>query len=62
MSRGIDEEKAIELSIIGFIEAFREELPLEYAVELSNLLKNNFQKMCKIKKVDGNSRFYSFTR
>jgi Fe-S cluster assembly protein SufB len=39
MSRGIDEEKAIELSIIGFIEVFRKELPLEYAVELNNLLK-----------------------
>lgn len=47
MSRGLDEEKAIELSIIGFIEVFREELPLEYAVELNNLLKNNFQKVCK---------------
>ena len=48
MSRGIDEEKAIELSIIGFIEEFTEELPLEYAVELNNLLKNNFQPLCKI--------------
>lgn len=47
MSRGIDEEKAIELSIIGFIEVFREELPLEYAVELSNLLKNNFKPVCQ---------------
>ncbi len=47
MSRGLDEEKAIELSIIGFIEVFREELPLEYAVELSNLLKNNFKKVCQ---------------
>ncbi len=46
MSRGIDKEKAIELSIIGFIETFREELPLEYAVELNNLLKNNFNKVC----------------
>ena len=43
-----DEEKAIELSLIGFIEEFTEELPLEYAVELNNLLKNNFQKMCNI--------------
>lgn len=48
MSRGIDEEKAIELSIIGFIEEFTKELPLEYAVELNNLLKNNFSPMCKI--------------
>ncbi|MBP3635719.1 MAG: Fe-S cluster assembly protein SufB [Bacilli bacterium] len=48
MSRGIDEEKAIELSIIGFIEEFTEELPLEYAVELNNLLKNNFKPICEI--------------
>lgn len=47
-SRGIDEEKAIELSIIGFIEEFTEELPLEYAVELNNLLKNNFKPLCKL--------------
>ena len=47
-TRGIDEEKAIELSIIGFIEEFTNELPLEYAVELNNLLKNNFKPLCKI--------------
>ena len=47
-TRGIDEEKAIELSIIGFIEEFTEELPLEYAVELNNLLKNNFKPLCKL--------------
>ena len=40
MSRGIDSDKATELIIMGFIEAFREELPMEYAVELNNLLKN----------------------
>ena len=39
MSRGIDEEKATELIILGFIERFREELPMEYAVELNQLLK-----------------------
>ena len=33
MSRGLDEEKATELIILGFIEKFREELPMEYAVE-----------------------------
>ena len=47
-TRGVDEEKAIELSIIGFIEEFTEELPLEYAVELNNLLKNDFKPLCKI--------------
>lgn len=42
MSRGINEEKAKELLIMGFIERFREELPMEYAVELNALLKNYF--------------------
>ncbi|MBO5414022.1 MAG: Fe-S cluster assembly protein SufB [Bacilli bacterium] len=42
MSRGINEEKAKELLIIGFIDRFREELPMEYAVELNALLKNYF--------------------
>lgn len=41
MSRGINEEKATELIILGFIEKFREELPMEYAVELNQLLKKN---------------------
>lgn len=42
MSRGIPVEKAKELFIMGFIERFREELPMEYAVELNALLKNYF--------------------
>ncbi|MEI3530232.1 MAG: Fe-S cluster assembly protein SufB [Bacilli bacterium] len=42
MSRGIDEERAKELLIMGFIDRFREELPMEYAVELNALLKNYF--------------------
>ena len=42
MSRGINEEKAKELLIMGFIDRFREELPMEYAVELNALLKNYF--------------------
>lgn len=41
MSRGITKEKAVELIVLGFIDAFREELPMEYAVELNNLLKLN---------------------
>jgi len=41
MSRGLTEEKATELIILGFIERFREELPMEYAVELNQLLKKN---------------------
>ena len=42
MSRGINEEKAKELLVMGFIDRFREELPMEYAVELNALLKNYF--------------------
>ncbi len=41
MSRGINEEKAMELIVLGFIDKFREELPMEYAVELNQLLKRN---------------------
>ena len=41
MSRGIDEDKAKELIILGFVNAFREELPMEYAVELNRLLSLN---------------------
>ena len=41
MSRGIDEEKAKELIVMGFVNAFREELPMEYAVELNRLLAVN---------------------
>ena len=39
MSRGLDEEEAIELIIMGFIEPFTRELPMEYAVELNQLMK-----------------------
>ena len=41
MSKGISEERAKELIIMGFIERFREELPMEYAVELNQLIKRN---------------------
>ncbi len=42
MSRGISEQRAKELIIMGFIDRFRDELPMEYAVELNSLLKNYF--------------------
>ncbi len=41
MSRGISKERAMELIILGFLEEFREELPMEYAVELNQLIKRN---------------------
>ena len=34
-------KKAIELIVLGFTERFKRELPMEYAVELNALLKNN---------------------
>ena len=39
MTRGISEEKATELIILGFIDKFKQELPLEYAVELNQFIK-----------------------
>ena len=39
MSRGISKAKAEELIILGFIDKFKQELPLEYAVELNQLIK-----------------------
>lgn len=39
MSRGIPKETAEELIILGFIDKFKQELPLEYAVELNALIK-----------------------
>lgn len=38
-SKGLNEEAAKELLIMGFIDEFKKELPLEYAVELNRLLK-----------------------
>ena len=38
-SKGLKEDEAKELLIMGFIEDFKKELPMEYAVELNRLLK-----------------------
>jgi len=38
MSRGLTEEQATEMIIMGFIEPFAKELPMEYAVELNQLI------------------------
>lgn len=40
MSKGLSENLAKELLIMGFISDFKHELPLEYAVELNRLLKS----------------------
>ncbi|HHV46793.1 MAG TPA: Fe-S cluster assembly protein SufB [Tissierellia bacterium] len=39
MSRGISEEEAKAMIVRGFVEPIAKELPLEYAVEMNNLIK-----------------------
>lgn len=39
MSRGLSEEDATQMIIMGFIAPFSRELPMEYAVELNRLIK-----------------------
>jgi Fe-S cluster assembly protein SufB len=43
MSRGLTEEQATEMIVMGFIEPFSAELPMEYAVELNRLIKLNME-------------------
>ena len=43
MSRGLTKEEATQMIIMGFIEPFSKELPMEYAVELNRLLKLNME-------------------
>lgn len=39
MSRGLTQAQAVEMIVMGFIEPFARELPMEYAVELNQLIK-----------------------
>lgn len=39
MTRGLTKEQATEMIVMGFIEPFAKELPMEYAVELNQLIK-----------------------
>jgi len=43
MSRGIPETKALTLIVMGFIEEFTKELPLEFVVELNKLINMEFE-------------------
>ncbi|KWX85292.1 Fe-S cluster assembly protein SufB, partial [Paenibacillus riograndensis] len=38
-SRGLTEAEATQMIIMGFIEPFTKELPMEYAVEMNRLIK-----------------------
>lgn len=42
MSRGLNKQEATEMIVMGFIEPFSRELPMEYAVELNQLIKLDF--------------------
>ncbi|MBB5183592.1 Fe-S cluster assembly protein SufB [Catenisphaera adipataccumulans] len=39
MSRGLSRQQATEMIVMGFLEPFTRELPMEYAVELNQMLK-----------------------
>ncbi len=39
MSRGLTEQQAIAMIVLGFVEQFTKELPMEYAVELNRLIR-----------------------
>jgi Fe-S cluster assembly protein SufB len=38
-SRGLDKAQATQMIVMGFLEPFSKELPMEYAVELNNLIR-----------------------
>jgi Fe-S cluster assembly protein SufB len=39
MSRGLSESEALSMIVLGFMEPFTRELPMEYAVELNRLIQ-----------------------
>jgi len=43
MSRGLEEQEATDMIVMGFIEPFTKELPMEYAVEMNRLIKHDME-------------------
>ncbi len=43
MSRGLSEEKATHIIVMGFIDEFTKELPMEYAIELNRLVNMDME-------------------
>ncbi len=39
MSRGIPEKEALTMIVLGFMDSFSRELPMEYAVEMNRLIQ-----------------------
>ena len=44
MSRGISEKDALAMVVLGFVDSFIKELPMEYAVELNRLIAMQLEK------------------
>ncbi|MCL2681482.1 MAG: SufD family Fe-S cluster assembly protein, partial [Streptococcaceae bacterium] len=43
MSRGLSEKESTDMIVMGFIEPFTKELPMEYAVELNRLISYSME-------------------
>lgn len=43
MSRGLTDAEATQMIVMGFIEPFTKELPMEYAVEMNRLIKHEME-------------------
>jgi len=43
MSRGLGEQEASEMIVMGFLEPFTKELPMEYAVEMNRLIRHEME-------------------
>lgn len=48
MSRGLTESEATEMIVMGFVEPFTKELPMEYAVELNRLISYEMEGSVKV--------------
>ena len=44
MSRGIPEREAMAMLVLGFVDSFTRELPMEYTVELNRLIGLQLEK------------------
>ncbi len=55
MSRGLTEEEATSMIVMGFVEPFTKELPMEYAVELNRLIGMEMEggRVCGVKPIRG---------
>lgn len=43
MSRGLTRSQATEMIVMGFLEPFTRELPMEYAVELNQMFEVGYE-------------------